>query len=128
MAGEEFFFSADLQLAVGAGKAGNDAETVTGIAVINLDDIQYSYSGSGQKKGQNGGAQDGTGQGTQQDYPTGQSQPSSYPATGQSQPPAAPPASSGAMQLAEPIKYNYKRQRAHMKSEPSTPCALFFAF
>ena len=64
--------------------------------VINLDDIQYSYSGSGQKKGQNGGA-DGTGQGTQQDYPTGQSQPSSYPATGQSQPPAAPPASSGAM-------------------------------
>ena len=52
--------------------------------VINLDDIQYSYSGSGQKKGQNGGAQDGTGQGTQQDYPTGQSQPSSYPATGQS--------------------------------------------
>ena len=32
------------------------------------------------------------------------------------------------MQLAEPIKYNYKRQRAHMKSEPSTPCALFFAF
>lgn len=65
--------------------------------VINLDDIQYSYSGSGQKKGQNGGAQDGTGQGTQQDYPTGQSQPSSYPATGQSQPPAAPPASSGAM-------------------------------
>lgn len=29
--------------------------------VINLDDIQYSYSGSGQKKGQNGGAQDGTG-------------------------------------------------------------------
>lgn len=41
--------------------------------VINLDDIQYSYSGSGQKKGQNGGAQDGTGQGTQQDYPTGQS-------------------------------------------------------
>lgn len=31
--------------------------------VINLDDIQYSYSGSGQKKGQNGGAQDGTGQG-----------------------------------------------------------------
>ena len=54
--------------------------------VINLDDIQYSYSGSGQKKGQNGGAQDGTGQGTQQDYPTGQSQPS-----------AAPPASSGAM-------------------------------
>ena len=61
------------------------------------DAIQYSYSGSGQKKGQNGGAQDGTGQGTQQDYPTGQSQPSSYPATGQSQPPAAPPASSGAM-------------------------------
>ena len=48
--------------------------------VINLDDIQYSYSGSGQKKGQNGGAQS-----------------SSYPATGQSQPPAAPPASSGAM-------------------------------
>lgn len=32
------------------------------------------------------------------------------------------------MQLAEPIKYNYKRQRAHMKSEPSTPCALFLHF
>ena len=81
---------------------------------------------------------------------TGQSQPSSYPATGQSQPPAALllrlvpclkalratrvsvagtiPISQAEYALAEPIKYNYKRQRAHMKSEPSTPCALFLHF
>ena len=65
--------------------------------VISLDDIQYSYSGSGQKKGQNGGLQDGDeGQG-QQSYPAGQSQPSAYPPESRMGKPMQPPGQGGTM-------------------------------
>lgn len=119
--------------------------------VINLDDIQYSYSGSGQKKGQNGGAQDGTGPRHAAGLPNW-AVPAVILSCNWTVSTAGGPSCFVwchasrlyglrefqwreqslfprlSMQLAEPIKYNYKRQRAHMKSEPSTPCALFFAF
>lgn len=118
--------------------------------VINLDDIQYSYSGSGQKKGRT--AERRMEPDKARSRTTQLGSPSRHPILQLDSLNAGGPSCFVwchasrlyglrefqwreqslfprlSMQLAEPIKYNYKRQRAHMKSEPSTPCALFFAF